>query len=302
MEEKKEGKRKIALVLGSGGARGMAHIGVIEELLKKGYEISSISGCSIGSRVGGFYAAGKLEAFKEWVLQLDKLDVYSLFDFTLDSQGLIKGDRIFRKIEHVIPDQNIEDLGIPFTAIAADVNKGEIVEFSSGSLFTAIRASSAIPTILTPVKHDDSELVDGGVLCPLPIRYVRRKEEDMLVVVDVSSAIPYAPLLDVKEMEKERNEYLKKLDDFLDKWKGIVPNSRPKFESNNMLSLMNKSFRIMQNRLSDMLLEATPPDLLIRISRDSCGTFELYRAHEMIETGRKAFLEAYEEFQVDRST
>ena len=289
-------RKNVALVLGSGGARGMAHIGVIEELEKQGYTITSIAGTSIGSMVGGFYATGKHDQFRDWVLNLDKLDVYSLFDFTLDSQGLIKGDRIFRKIEHIIPDTNIEDLPIPFKAVAADINNGKEVVFDSGSLFTAIRASSAIPSILTPVRHNGSELVDGGVLSPLPSRFVDRVNGDILVVADVSASIPYeAPVPESDEQVEAQNEYFKKLNEFLSRWRQVAPKSRPKFESNNILDLMNKSFRVIQNRMSDMLIEQYPPDLLIRVSRDACSTFELYRAGEMIELGRKAFQEAFEE-------
>ena len=284
--------KNVALVLGSGGARGMAHIGVIEELEKNGYTITSIAGTSIGSMVGGFYSAGKLNDFKDWVLQLDKLDVYNLFDFTLDSQGLIKGDRIFKKIEHIIPDRNIEELSIPFKAVAADINTGKDVVFEEGSLYKAIRASSAIPSVLTPVKYNDTELVDGGVLSPLPSKFVERNEGDILVVVDVSAPIKYKPHVpETKEEVEEQNEYLRKLNEFISKWRQAAPSSRPRFESNNILDLMNKSFRLIQNRLSQMLIEQYPPDILVQISRDSCSTFELYRAGEMVELGRKALQE-----------
>ena len=284
-----ESAKNVALVLGSGGARGMAHIGVIEELERSGYNITSIAGTSIGSMVGGFYSAGKLNDFKDWVLQLDKLDVYNLFDFTLDSQGLIKGDRIFRKIEHIIPDHHIEELNIPFKAVAADINTGKDVVFESGSLYKAIRASSAIPSILTPVKHNETELVDGGVLSPLPSQFVERTENDILVVVDVSAPIPYKPHVPETEEEvEEQNEYLRKLNEFIGKWRQVAPSSRPKFESNNILDLMNKSFRLIQNRLTQMLLEQYPPDILVQVSRDACSTFELYKAAEMIELGRSA--------------
>jgi len=283
--------KNVALVLGGGGARGMAHIGVIEELEKHGYTITSIAGTSIGSMVGGFYAAGKLDAFKKWVLNLDKVDVYSLFDFTIDSQGLIKGDRIFKKIEHLIPDQDISGLPIPFKAVAADINSGKEVVFEEGSMFTAIRASSAIPSILTPVKYGDTELVDGGVLSPIPSKFVQRNEGDILVVVDVSAPIPYKR---IQESVQEQNEYLKKLNEFISRWRAVAPKERPRFESNNILGLMNKSFRLIQNRLTQMLIEQYPPDIHVQVSRDSCSTFELYRAKEMIELGREAFSEVFD--------
>lgn len=281
--------KKVALVLGSGGARGMAHIGVIEELEKYGYEITSIAGTSVGSIVGGFYARGKLQEFKEWVLQLDKMDVFSLFDFTFDTQGLIRGDRIFKRMERFVHDCLIEELPIPFCAVAADIAKGEEKVFSKGRLFQAIRASSAIPTIMTPVKLDGSELVDGGVLSPLPLKYVKRNPEDILVAVDVSAQIPYESSLKSQEAQEVSNEYLQKLNDFISKWKSTIPSSREKVESNNMFTLMNKSFKIMQSRLSQQIVKDYPPDFLVKVSRNACGTFELYRAAELIEAGRAAF-------------
>ena len=145
-------KQKVSLVLSGGGARGIAHIGVIEVLEEKGYEIVSVTGTSMGAVVGGVYALGKMEDFKQWMLTLDRLKVFSLFDFSFGSQGLIKGDKVLNTMKEFISDENIEDLRIPYAAVAVDLLKKEEVIFTKGSIYDAIRASVSIPSLLTPVK------------------------------------------------------------------------------------------------------------------------------------------------------
>jgi NTE family protein len=194
--------KKIALVLSGGGARGNAHIGVIEELLGQGFEISSVTGTSMGSLVGGAYAYGKLEVLKEWMLSLDRRRVFSLVDFTLSRHGIVKGDKVFNAMKEFIPDTRIETLPIPFAAIAVDlVTKHEVV-FREGSLFNAIRASVAIPTVMTPVKSNGSLLVDGGVLNNIPISHARRQKGDLLVVANVNANVPVS----LPEFNKEEDD------------------------------------------------------------------------------------------------
>ncbi len=162
-------KKSISLVLGSGGARGYAHIGVIEELLKHDYEIKSISGSSMGALIGALYACGKLGEYKEWVLGLDLFDVASLIDLSFARTGIIQGDKVFKEIEKMIGDVMIEDLPISYTAVATDLIKQKEVWFQKGSLLDAVRASIAIPTVFTPKKIGNRHLIDGGVLNPFPI-------------------------------------------------------------------------------------------------------------------------------------
>src|SRR5688572_24125800 len=162
-------KKNIRLVLGSGGARGMAHIGVVEELEREGFHIKQVVGCSMGAVVGGIYCAGYLKEYKHWLISLTKLDVFKLLDFTFSSQGFVKGERVFKAIEQLIGDHQIENFPIPFTAVAADVVRKREVHYQSGSLFKALRASIAMPTVFTPVMDGKSQLVDGGVLNPLPL-------------------------------------------------------------------------------------------------------------------------------------
>ncbi|HDO26967.1 MAG TPA: patatin, partial [Bacteroidetes bacterium] len=162
-------KNKVALVLSSGGSKGLAHIGAINVLEKNGFEITSVSGSSIGSVIGGIYAMGELPRYTEWVKTLNKKTIWGLMDFAFSTQGLLKGENVFNKMKTFIPDRDIEEMNIPFSAIATDlINEKEVV-FDKGSFYDAVRASVAIPTVFTPVKYKDTILVDGGVLNPLPI-------------------------------------------------------------------------------------------------------------------------------------
>ena len=180
-------KRRVALVLAGGGARGVAHIGAIEELERQGFEISAVAGTSMGALVGGVYASGYLEPFKEWMRALDKYKVFSLVDFALSTEGLVKGDRVMEAMKELVPDVEIERMPVPFAAVAADLLTGDEVVLDSGGLYDAIRASISIPSVFRPVHRDGRVLVDGGTVNPLPLNRVRREEGDLLVAVDVSA-------------------------------------------------------------------------------------------------------------------
>jgi len=177
----------VSLVLGSGGARGYAHIGVIEELVAQGLDIRSVAGSSMGALVGGVYAAGQLDAFRDWVKPLQRFDVLRLLDWTISGGGLIKGDRIIDKLRGLIGEVNIEDLPIAFTAVAVDLMAQREVWFSRGPLFDAIRASIAIPTILRPHYYEVRTLVDGGLLNPVPITPTLRDLTDCTIAVDINA-------------------------------------------------------------------------------------------------------------------
>lgn len=282
--------KKVRLVLGSGGARGMAHIGVIEELEKEGFIISEVVGCSMGAVVGGIYCAGYLAEYKHWLIKLSRLDVFRLLDFTLSAQGFVKGERVFKAIEEFIGDHKIENFRIPFTAVAADITYEKEVHYRSGSLFKALRASIAIPTVFTPVKEGKSQLVDGGVLNPLPMNLVKKEPGDWIVAVNLNANIPYTPNNLVAE--KEPAAYLKMFN--------AIQSTFPKFDSKTenienlgLFELLNKSYDLTQDRLTELMIDIHKPDLVINVSRDACGVFEFYRANEIIEAGRKAFHSAY---------
>jgi NTE family protein len=162
-------RQTVSLVLGSGAARGLAHIGVIEWLNEHGYRIESIAGASMGALVGGIYAAGELDSYKQWVLALEKIDVVRFLDLAFSSEGLFKGDRLMDLLRDMVGDRNIEDLPMTYTAVACDLNRRREVWFTNGLLFDAIRASIAIPTVITPHRYRGMILLDGGLLNPVPI-------------------------------------------------------------------------------------------------------------------------------------
>lgn len=179
--------QKVALALSSGGPRGFAYIGAIEELQRRGYEITSVSGCSIGSLVGGVFAAGGISGFKEWLLSLDHMKVMSLMDVSISKSYLVKGEKVIRAIKEIVPDVNIQDLPIPYCAVAADLYTGEEVVFREGKLFDAIRASISIPSMFKPVQYGHRTLVDGGIVNTLPLNIISRTEGDILIGFDVNT-------------------------------------------------------------------------------------------------------------------
>ncbi|WP_085692161.1 MULTISPECIES: patatin-like phospholipase family protein [unclassified Pseudomonas] len=178
--------KRVALVLGSGGARGYAHIGVIEEIERRGYDIACIAGCSMGAVIGGIYAAGKLEDYRNWIESLDYLDVLRLVDVSF-RLGAIRGDKVFGQIRKIVGEINIEQLRIPYTAVAADLTNQQEIWFQEGCLHQAMRASAAIPSLFTPVMQGNRMLVDGGILNPLPIVPVVSSHCDLIIAVNLNA-------------------------------------------------------------------------------------------------------------------
>ncbi len=178
--------KRVALVLGSGGARGYAHVGVIEELEARGYRIACVAGCSMGAVVGGIYAAGKLKEYREWTESLDYLDVLRLLDVSF-RLGAIRGEKVFGRIRDILGEIDIEDLRIPYTAVATDLTNQQEIWFQEGCLHQAMRASAAIPSLFTPVVQGSRVLVDGGLLNPLPIVPVVSSHCDLIVAVNLNS-------------------------------------------------------------------------------------------------------------------
>lgn len=286
--------QKVALVLSSGGARGLAHIGVIEALEANGYEISSIAGSSMGAVVGAFYAAGKLEEYKNWVLHLDRYDVFKLIDFTFSVQGFIRGEKVFKTLQGFIPDVNIEELKIPYCAIATDLPAKSQKVFTTGSMYAALKASIAIPTVIKPVVIGESRYIDGGVINPIPIEHVQRQAGDILVVSNVNAIKPYQPRVINEEKEaSELSRYNKQIQNFLNSWKDLLPGTSEGEKKLGFFDLMNDSIDLMQDRLTSLLLEKHQPDMLIEVSNECASTFEFYKAKELIELGWFAFEEAF---------
>ena len=279
-------KQKVALVLGSGGARGTAHIGVIRQLIKQDYEISSIAGSSMGALVGGIYAAGKLDEYESWLCSLSKMDVFNLVDFTLSAKGIIKADKVLKEIQKFIPDRKIEELPIKYAAVATDLKQKKEVVITKGSLFAAIRASISIPLVITPVQKNDTLFVDGGVLNPIPVNRVSRQESDILIAVNVNAQIPYQKAtVDNPDWGFLEELTSGKLNGFQKKLSSLV--SISKKESTGYFNLIRDTSSLMLSQISKLTLEMNPPDLLIEVSRNACGTFDFYKASELIELGKE---------------
>ena len=279
-------KQKVALVLGSGGARGTAHIGVIRELINQGYEISSISGTSMGALVGGVYAAGKLDKYESWLCSLSKMDVFNLVDFTLSAKGIIKADKVLKEIQKFIPDRKIEELPIKYAAVATDLKKRKEVVITKGSLFEAIRASISIPLVITPLQKNDTLFADGGVLNPIPVNRVYRQESDILIAVNVNAQIPYQKAtVDNPDWGFLDELTSGKLNGFQKKLSTLV--SASKKENTGYFNLIRDTSSLMLSQISKLTLEMNPPDLLIEVSRNACGTFDFYKASELIELGKE---------------
>jgi NTE family protein len=285
---------KISLVLSSGGARGLAHIGVIEEILRRGHQIVAIAGSSMGAFVGGLYASGTMEGYKKWVVDLDMMDVFKLIDFTFSSHGFIKGEKVFNEMKRLkfIPKVNIENLSLPLAIVASDIIKNEEVVFTSGDLFNAIRASVSIPNVLTPIEIPDGLLVDGGVLNPLPIDHIPNCESDLIIAVDVNALFPYQkpPLPKMKKSEIKKEEG--RIDQLKAKWNDMIINQQTKktkkIKNLGYFDMFTRIMQLMQDRITQLTIETKPPDVLIQISKEACGVFEFFKAMELIEAGRIA--------------
>lgn len=253
----------------------------------------------MGALVGGVYANDEMNAFRDWMVTLDKRKVFRLVDFTLSRTGLVKGDKVFNKMKDFIPDTPIEKLRIPFAAVAVDLINNKEVVFREGSLFEAIRASVSIPTVLTPVKTTDGLLVDGGVLNNIPISHAPRVPGDLLMVVNVNARIPVQrPDISKEQDEKQKRAYRKKIEEFqsyLLKIRTNAPaesNTQKQDDKMGFFNLIDKTIGVMTYHMAQMSLNYFSPDALIEISRDSCGTYDFFKAGEMVEMGRAATKEA----------
>ena len=292
--------KTVSLVLSSGGARGLAHVGVIEELERRGYAIGEIAGCSAGALVGGMYAAGKLPEFKDWICNLDRVDVFSLMDFTFSSRGFIKGDKVYQALKKVVPDQNIEELPIRFSCNAVDVNSGKEHVFTQGSLYKAIRASGSIPSVFIPAKSEKQHFIDGGVLNPVPISLISDPHAHAVVVVDTNGLEEHYLELSPKSPNKPQRLALPSwVKDYQGKMKTYLPENQKNENQRNYsaLELVTRSFDLLQDRYCQLLLENYPVDTQIKIARKQCGTLEFHRAAELIEVGRIKACEALDRLE-----
>ncbi len=281
--------KSVSLVLGSGGARGMAHIGVIEVLEERGYQIAEIAGSSVGALVGGIFAKGNLPEFKEWSWNLGRVDVFGLMDFSFSSRGFIKGDKVFSELQKIVGECLIEELDFPFCCNAVDYLEGTEKVFESGSLFAAIRASSSIPTLVQPAVIDFIEYIDGGVLNPLPLDLLKNSKENLVIAVNLN-ALGDSYLEPPKKdhdgqslitMPGWMKDYQKKMSGYFESEEKL-----PKIKSLGSLDLLNRSMELLHDRVSYLTLEKHPADVLVEISKKQASTMEFYRAAELVEIGR----------------
>lgn len=323
--------KDVALVLSSGGPRGWAYIGAIEELISRGYNITSIAGTSIGSLVGGIYAAGKLEDLKEWLFTLNAWKVFNLMDLSISKNHIIKGDKVIGALKEIVPEVNIEDLRIPYRAIAADLYTGEEVVFDRGPLFDAIRASISIPSLFRPVKYAFRTLVDGGIVNTMPIDKVVRTDNDIVVAFDVNDidveAMRNAIIENSRQIEAER-----KTDRQLEReTKNVIEairhnetltfgeklrlagsqsykvlshtfsdeqeNRMEAFES-NYYSILSRTFSIMNHVLAREAAERFKPEILVKMPFDAFDEIGDYaRAKEISEAGRQLMKDALDKYE-----
>jgi len=322
-------KKNVALVLSSGGPRGFAYIGAIEALEEHGYTITSIAGTSIGSLVGGIYAAGKLAEFKEWLYSLNAWEVFSLMDLSIAKNHFVKGERIIEAIMEIVPDVNIEDLPIPYCAVATDLYTGREVVFDYGPLFRAIRASISIPSLFRPVKYGLTTLIDGAIANCLPLNRVQRREDDLLVAFDVNDVDEEeistilrqeheARLIDKHFQLQKQAEIRDVIQDFRnDTDMGLVKrlkhagsrsmavlkdvfNYQKAFNENDSLDygdnyydLLDRTFSLMNHKNTELMLELYKPNILVKMPFDSYGEISDYaKAREISDRGYQLMCEA----------
>ena len=272
-------KKDVALVLSSGGARGLAHIGAIEELEAQGYRITSIAGCSMGALIGGVFAAGKLKEFREWMKTVDRRKMLELTDFSLSLNHIVKGSRILEAIMEFVPDMPIEELPIPYCAVATDLKAGHEVVFDKGSLFDAIRASISLPSFYEPVHRDGMILIDGGVTNPIPLNRVARHEGDILVGVDVSGH-DYKKQSEIQHELAEKRKHSKSLSQqILNK---LIPDNL-EFNYYTMLSRVS-SLMIRQNSI--LMAKLMKPDMLVDIQMSQYDGFDYDKSERLIAIGK----------------
>ncbi|MEM7053335.1 MAG: patatin-like phospholipase family protein [Pseudomonadota bacterium] len=282
----------VALVLGSGGARGLAHIGAIRALEENGYAIECIAGSSMGALVGGMYAAGKLDVYADWVGTLEQSDVLRLVDWTLSGGGLIRGDRIINRLREMVGDVHIENLLIDFTAVAVDIEQGREIWLSEGSLFDAIRSSIAIPGLFTPHRYRGRLLVDGGILNPVPVAPTLRSICDLTVVINVNGPVPVRigsrnaqqRLQEQPADTSDENGIMDRLRDFFND--PVDRESKPEEDSDpGLVAMLMKSLETMQSVITRQHLAVFRPNLVVEVPKDVCMIHEFHRAAELIELG-----------------
>jgi NTE family protein len=287
-------KPVIGIALGGGAARGWAHIGVLEALRERAVDPQVVCGASIGALVGAALAGGKLDALRDWVLELRRLDVLKLLDASLGS-GVIMGNRVMRAIEEILIDRDIAELDRPFGAVATDLDRGRTVWLREGSTIAAVRASCALPGLFPPVRRDDAWLMDGGLVDPVPVTLCRMLGADIVIAVNLS---PYRyrlahpprttleqPSADADPQGEERG-YLDRMQHYVH---GLfetssVPAERPPA----LLDVVSSAINIMQERVARSRLAGDPPEFEIVPDVQDIGLLDFHRAAVAVQRGVEA--------------
>lgn len=282
-------KHRISLVLGSGGARGYAHIGVIRWIEEHDLEITSVVGASMGALIGGCYAAGKLDEYTDWASAIRKSDIVRLLDFTLSKSGFVDGTRIMNALKDFVGDHEIGELPVRFTAVASDIAREREVWINSGSLFEAIRASIALPFFFVPFKKDGRPLLDGGILNPVPIAPTFDDPTEFTVAVNLNGPPDENLRLPEKKRlppEEKRKNMQGLIDRFLDRLHEQFTHDST--DGWSMLDIAQQTFDTMQSTIARTKLAAYPPDVVIAVPRDVATIMDFDRADELIELGYEA--------------
>lgn len=245
-------QRKISLILGSGGARGISQIGAIQWLVEQGLEIDEVVGCSIGSLVGAAFAGGKVNDLGDWMSKLTKREVFRLMDFSDPRFGFLKGSKVMRTLQEVFEDVDIENLPIRYTAVATDLASEQEVVFRTGSIYSAIRASIAIPAVFQGIHHENQFLVDGGVLNPVPVNHVQNAD-NIKIVINLDG-VPHATNLKV-------------------------------YSKLNAIGILQESYMAMRRRLCMLSMQLYRPDYIINVPSDVSGVWDFDRSSDLIKVG-----------------
>lgn len=324
--------KDVALVLSSGGPRGFAYIGAIEELEARGYRITSIAGTSIGSLIGGMYATGKLPEVKDFLFSLNGWKVFGLMDISISRNHLVKGDKIIEALQEIVPEVDIEDLKIPYKAVATDLLTGEEIIFDKGSLFQAIRASISIPSLFRPVKAGMRTLIDGGIANTMPLNRVERSGNDILVAFNVNDIDVDAIrqiIIDEADAEAKKEQAISErkaqgkavmdsvmhnetmtvrekirlaamhghrlFQDLVAKEEKPQKNFDP---DANYFTILSRTFDLMNHWNTEYMVRLCPPDILVNMPFDAFGAIADYgRAKEICEVGRELMKTALDEYE-----
>jgi len=291
---------KVGLALGSGSARGWSHIGVLRALREHGIEPSIVTGSSTGSLVAASYASNQLDALETWVRSLSKIDVWRLLDASFSGGGVMRGNRIMRAVAEQLEDRAIETLTRQFGAVAVDLYTGKEVWIQKGSVLDAVRASSGLPGLFTPMLHEGRWLIDGGVLNPVPVSLCRALGADYVIAVNLSLPLARsrAPKL-APQAKPEASDSLSNDDgtELFARWSGLLENFVSSIRTDRqpsepgMIEVMYTSITIMQDQISRNRMLGDPPDLIVTPGLDDFHLMDFHRAAEAIDAGYRAIEE-----------